>query len=84
MDHNGSLWSSACYIVAFLFALSAPFVHSPLTQPASLRKNPRNIPAGSFKPQRGMGVNGRIPHLMPTMASDCKDEGGSQNSNQSQ
>ncbi|CAE7846111.1 RNF8 [Symbiodinium necroappetens] len=23
-------------------------------------KNPRNIPAGSFKPQRGMGVNGRI------------------------
>mmetsp|Transcript_3535 Transcript_3535/g.8514 ORF Transcript_3535/g.8514 Transcript_3535/m.8514 type:complete len:173 (+) Transcript_3535:100-618(+) len=24
------------------------------------KKNPRNIPAGSFKPQRGMGVNGRI------------------------
>ena len=27
--------------------------------PMRFRKNPRNIPAGSFKPQRGMGVNGR-------------------------
>ena len=27
--------------------------------PMCFRKNPRNIPAGSFKPQRGMGVNGR-------------------------
>mmetsp|Transcript_21093 Transcript_21093/g.39651 ORF Transcript_21093/g.39651 Transcript_21093/m.39651 type:complete len:171 (+) Transcript_21093:93-605(+) len=27
---------------------------------ATQKKNPRNIPAGNFKPQRGMGVNGRI------------------------